>query len=142
MSNNGMEEMTKMVADYMEGGFLDNIIAMFRKDKSLYGIVGDILADERQRVRIGIIALVETMKYEDYPNLLASIPGVAAQLRNQNPTIRGDAAYLLGIIGHKDALPYLSNAAEDKHKLVKEIIDESIRGIKQHSLSHRIITSE
>jgi HEAT repeat protein len=137
-----MEAMKKMVADYMEGGFLENIVAMFRQDKSLYPLIGDILGDERQRVRIGMIALVETLIDEDYGNLLTAIPGIAEQLYNENPTIRGDAAYLLGIIGHKDALQYLQEIREEEHELVKEMISESIEAIKQNALSERIITEE
>ncbi len=142
LSNNDIEETKKMVADYMEGGFLENIIAMFRQDKNLYLIIGDLLSDERQRVRIGMIALVETLIDGDYANVLTAIPGIAGQLINPNPTIRGDAAYLLGIIGHKDALPFLQEVEGEDHKLVKETINESITAIKQNALSERIITDE
>jgi len=142
LSDNEIEATTKMVADYMEGGFLDNIIAMFRQDKNLYFLVGSLLADERQRVRIGMIALVETLIDEDYVNVLTAIPGIAEQLINPNPTIRGDAAYLLGIIGHKDALPYLQKVEGEDHELVKETIEESITAIKQNALSKKIITDE
>jgi HEAT repeat protein len=134
--------MIKMVADYMESGFLENIVAMFRQDSNLYPIIGDVLADERQRVRIGMIALVETLIDEDYDNVLISIPGIAEQLYNEHATIRGDAAYLLGIIGHKEALPYLEKVDEEEHELVRESIKESIEAIKQNALSERIITEE
>ena len=50
-------DMKKMIADYMENGLLDNIIDMFKRDDSLYAYVGDLLTDERMRVRIGITAL-------------------------------------------------------------------------------------
>jgi hypothetical protein len=142
LSDNDIEETKKMVADYMEGGFLDNIIAMFRQDKNMYLLVGDLLADERQRVRIGMIALVETLIDGDYANVLTAIPGIGEQLINPNPTIRGDAAHLLGIIGHKDALPYLLEVKGEDHELVKETIDESITAIKQNTLSEKIITEE
>lgn len=137
-----MKETKKMVADYMEGGFLENIIAMFRQDKGLYTIIGDLLGDERQRVRIGMIALVETLIDEDYIHLLAGIPGIAAQLKNPIATIRGDAAHLLGIIGHKDALPYLQEAIDEEHELVKKMIEESLTAIKQNTLSKKIISDE
>lgn len=115
-----------MIADYMENGFLENIIAMFRKDKSLYPLIGDLLGDERSRVRIGATALVETLSEEDPENLPAALPGITSCLKNTNPTIRGDAANVLGIIRHKDALPFLSEAADDKNEMVREIVKESI----------------
>lgn len=122
--------MLKMLTDYMEGGFLENIISLFRKDKSLYPLIGEMLADERGRVRLGTIALVETLITENHDNILTAIPGVASLLKNPNPTIRGDAAHLLGIIGHKDALPYLREAAHDEHEAVRETVQESIDMIK------------
>ena len=89
-----------------------------------------------------MIALVETLIDEDYDNVLISIPGIAEQLYNEHATIRGDAAYLLGIIGHKEALPYLEKVDEEEHELVRESIKESIEAIKQNALSERIITEE
>lgn len=120
----------KMIADYMEGGFLDNIVDMFRHDPSYYPLLGRLLGDERSRVRIGAVALVETLKEEDSGNVLLAIPGIARLLRDPNVTIRGDAAYLLGIIGHKDALPFLMDAAGDDHDLVRETIAEAIAEIR------------
>lgn len=122
--------MKKMITDYMESGFLENIIDMFKHDKSLYPMIGDMLGDERGRVRLGTIALVETLKTEDLDNVLAAVPGVARLLKNPNPTIRGDAAHLLGIIGHKDALPFLLEASDDGNDMVKKIIKESIELIR------------
>lgn len=121
--------MKKMIADHMENGFLENIIAMFRKDKSLYPIIGDLLGDERSRVRLGATALVETLISEAPDNLPDTIPGIAMLLKNTNPTIRGDAANVLGIIGHKNALPFLSEAAEDENAMVREVVKETIEMI-------------
>jgi hypothetical protein len=118
--------MVKMITDYMEGGFLDNIISMFRQDKNLYPLIGDMLGDERGRVRLGTIALVETLMPDNLNMILSSIPGIANLLKNPNPTIRGDAAHLLGIIGHKDALTPLLEASEDEHEMVREAVRESI----------------
>ena len=115
-----------MIADYMEKGFLENIVDMFKHDKTLYPAIGDLMADERGRVRLGVVALVEKLKTTDFDNILSAIPGIAGLLKNQNPTIRGDSAYLLGIIGHKDALPFLLEASGDGNKLVREIAEESI----------------
>ena len=122
--------MKKMIADYMENGFLENIIAMFRQDKSLYPLIGGLFCDERSRVRIGATALVETLLAETPENLPAALPGITACLKNINPTIRGDAANVLGIIRHKDALPFLLEAAGDKNEMVREIVKESIEMIK------------
>ncbi len=122
-------DIRSMIADYMAKGFLENIIDMFRYDKKLYPLVGDLMKDERVRVRLGISALVETLAREDPQNILSSLPGISDLLKNENPSIRGDAAYLLGIIGHPDAIPYLRDASEDEHESVREIVREAIEEI-------------
>jgi len=63
------EELKTMIADYMEKGFLENIIDMFRHDGSLYSLVGELMTDERVRVRLGMSALVETFKKEAPENI-------------------------------------------------------------------------
>jgi len=123
--------MLKLIADHMENGFLDNIIDMFKHDKSLYPLLGDLLADERSRVRIGVVALVETLQEEDRENVIKAIPNIAKLLKHSNPTIRGDTAYLLGIIGHSNALKFLNDAVFDHNELVRTTILESIEELEQ-----------
>lgn len=120
-----------MIADYMEKGFLENIIDMFKHDRSLYPLMGDLMTDGRVRVRLGISALVETLARDDPENILSSIPSISGLLKNQNPTVRGDAAYLLGIIGHRDAMPYLIEALKDQNGDVREIVIEAMEEIEK-----------
>ncbi len=120
-----------MIADYMEKGFLENIIDMFKHDRSLYPLIGDLMTDERVRVRLGISALVEALARDDSENIPCSIPSIACLLKNQNPTTRGDAAYLLGIIGHRNAMPHLIEALNDLNPDVKEIAREAIGEIEK-----------
>lgn len=121
----------KMIADYMENGFLENIVDMFKQDQSYYALIGALLGDERSRVRIGTVALVEILKTIDPVNLHTAIPGIAKLLDHENVTIRGDAAYMFGIIGHKDALPFLAKAATDENELVRDAVEEAVREIKK-----------
>jgi HEAT repeat protein len=123
-------DMKTMIADYMEKGFLENIVDMFKRDRGLYPLIGDLMKDDRMRVRLGISALVETLAKEDAENITAAIPSIAGLLNNQNPTIRGDAAYLLGITGNRDAIPFLSEALRDEHHEVRDIAREAIDEIK------------
>ncbi len=114
----------------MEGGFLENIIDMFKHDKRYYPFIGELLGDERMGVRIGTVALIETLITEDGDHVLSAIPGIGKLLKGSNATIRGDAAYLLGIIGHRDALPFLSDVSGDENELVREAVEEAIKAIK------------
>lgn len=119
-----------MIADYMEKGFLENIVDMFKHDRSLSPLIADLMRDERMRVRLGISALVETLAEEDRASITNAIPGIVDLLRNENPTIRGDAAYLLGIIGHREVIPFLTEAADDDNPGVRQIVREAIEEIR------------
>ncbi len=135
MESNNTEyfDMKTMIADYMEKGFLDNIIDVFKHDKSSYAYIGDLMTDERLRVKIGISALIETLKVEDSENIPKAIPYILPLLRNQDPVPRGDAAYLLGVIGHADAIPFLKEAVNDEDANVRVIAKEAIEEIKSNS---------
>jgi hypothetical protein len=125
----------KMIADYMENGLLDNIIDMFKYDKNLYEYAGHLMSDERMRVRIGVTALFETLKKEDPENILKAVPYMLPLLKDQNPVIRGDAANLFGIIGNKDAIPFLEEMLNDTDMNVRIIAEEAIIDIKTNALS-------
>ncbi len=122
-----------MIADYMENGFLDNIIDMFKHDKNLYEYIADLITDERMRVRIGVTALVETLKKEDPENVIKAIPFILPLLKNQNPVLKGDAAYILGMIGHIDAVPFLKEIVKDEDVNVRTIAKEAIEEIESNS---------
>jgi len=95
------KEMRAMLIEYMSKGFLDNIIAMFRQDRSLCRFVADMLGDEQMQVRLGATALVEELVGEHRDGLDAAVPGLIALLKHENPTIRGDALSVLGIITYR-----------------------------------------
>lgn len=124
-------ELKEMIADYMENGFLENIIDMFKHDNSLYSLVGELMTDERVRVRLGMSALVETLKKEDPENIYSALPNILPLLRHNEPVIRGDAAYLLGIIGHEESISLLEKTAgDDTNADVRLIAKEAVEDIK------------
>ena len=112
----------------MEGGFLENIIDMFRHDPSLFKHLPALVTDERGRVRIGVAALVDELLPEFRPEIERTIDGIAsAGLTHQNPSIRGDAAYLLELIGTEEAKARLRAALEvERHPAVREAIEDAL----------------
>ena len=89
------------------------------------------MTDERVRVRLGMSALMETLKEEDPENIYSALPNILLLLRHNEPVIRGDAAYLLGIIGYEDSVPLLEEIADnDTNKEVRLIAKEAVEDIK------------
>jgi HEAT repeat protein len=119
-----------MIADYMEKGFLENIIDMFKHDASLYTYIGELMKDERLIVRIGISALLDTLKTEDPENISKAIPSILPLLKDKNPVLRSDAAYFIGMIGNKESIPLLKEAAKDEDENVTVIAQEAIEEIE------------
>ncbi len=132
MTGMDSDELRAMILDHMEKGFLENIIDMLRHDESLYPLVIDMVLDDRMRVRLGATALVEEMVRNNpasFGPIIQLIPSIANLLQDKNPRVRGDAANLLDIIGHKNALPFLLNALDDEDANVREIVGEAVRNI-------------
>lgn len=126
------DELKTMILNYMEKGFLENIIDMFRYDDSLFPLIIDMIKDERVRVRLGVTALVEELTRQRPEPLIQLIPHIATLLEDKNPTVRGDSANLLGIINHKDALPFLLRAKNDADLNVREIVNDAIKNIQMN----------
>lgn len=122
-------ELHAMMADYMDKGFLENIVDMIKHDRALFSVLPLMIKDERMGVRIGVVALAEAMREEFQEELRAQIPFIAEHLNDGNPTIRGDAVYLLSAIAHPDALPHLE-AHKDDHPSVREMIEDTIEELK------------
>ena len=127
------DDLKTMLADYMENGLLDNIIDMFKHDQSLYAYIGDLITDERIRVRIGATALVESLRKEDPENVAKAVPYLLPLLKAEAPVIRGDAAYLLGVIGNRDVVPFLNEIINDADMNVRMIAREAIEDITADS---------
>jgi HEAT repeat protein len=127
------DDLKTMLADYMENGLLDNIIDMFKHDQSLYAYIGDLITDERIRVRIGASALVESLRKEDPENVAKAIPHLLPLLTAEAPVIRGDAAYLLGVVGNKDVVPFLNELINDADMDVRMIAREAIEDLAADS---------
>jgi HEAT repeat protein len=122
-------EMRSLLIEYMEKGFLENIVALFRQDPSLYRFVADMLGNEQIRVRLGATALVEELVGEHRQELGDSVPGLIALLQHENPTIRGDALSVLGTIRSPAARSAIEACLADVHPGVSEAAREALAEI-------------
>jgi HEAT repeat protein len=120
-----------MVADYMEQGLLENIVLMFQHDPKLYPMVADLLQDERLRVRMGAVALVESLAERDPAGVASIAAAVAPLLTDASATIRGDAAYAVGLTGTTAHLGALRGLLDDPFADVREIASDAVAAISQ-----------
>jgi len=118
--------MKSMLVEYMDKGFLENIMAMFKQDSSLYRFIADMLGDDNLRVRLGATALVEELAGDHLQELRAAVPGIIGLLTHENPTIRGDAASALGIIKDPSAISALQACLQDVHPGVREVARDAL----------------
>jgi hypothetical protein len=122
-------EMKDMLIEYMGKGFLENIISLFKQDNSLYRFIPDMLGDENLRVRLGATALVEELVGNCREEIAAAVPGIIDLLKHENPTIRGDAASVLGTIRDLSAVDALRVCLNDGHPGVREVARDALSGM-------------
>ncbi len=124
-------DLTPMLADGLADGLLENVLALLRQEPHQAPLLAGLVADERVRVRMGAVAAVEVLLEESAGGLEALADALAPLLTSDGATLRGDAAYLLGLVGqarHLDALtPLLHDPHPDVAALAKEAA-EAIRG--------------
>lgn len=130
MQSSPQGDLQQMISDYMEIGFLDNIIDMFRHDSSLYDLIGTLIQDERIRVRVGITALMEELKRLDPGNIIRAQKNLLPLLAHTDAVVRGDTANLIGIIGDRGSLPFLEQCLLDIHEDVRMVAGEAIAQIQ------------
>lgn len=118
--------MKEMLIDYMGRGFLDNIIALFRQDATVYRFIADMVGNDNIRVRLGATALVEELAGERRKELKDAVPGLIALLKHDNPTIRGDAVSVLGLIRDESSVEAMQALLSDEHPGVREAAREAL----------------
>ena len=123
------DELRAMLIEYMGKGFLENIIALMKQEPLTVRFIPDLLGDDALVVRLGATALVEELAREHRQALSGAVTGLLRLLAHENPTIRGDAANVLGIIGDRSAREALEKLRDDANPMVREIVLEAIAEI-------------
>ena len=126
MINDYNIDLLKIIGDFLELGHVENIVAMFKQDTSLYSLTGDLIRDERFSVRLGTAVLFEELVAMRPDETSLAIPFLLPLLQEENPLLRGEAATVLGIIGSPDALQHLRQLVNDPDPQVREIIHDII----------------
>lgn len=116
------EELKKVIADFLDQGHVDNIVAMFRREPQYYAWTGEILRDERLSVRLGVSVLFEELLAMQPDKLALAIPSLAKLLLAEEPLWRGEAVSILGIIGTPEAVALIDPLRNDPSAQVREMV--------------------
>lgn len=116
------QELKKVIADFLDQGHVENIVAMFRREPHYYTWIGDILSDERFSVRLGVSVLFEELQTQHPDQLPLAIPSLVKLLESELPLLRGEAVSLLGIIGTRPAMAEIGRLAKDPNPQVREMV--------------------
>ena len=116
------QELKQVIADFLDLGHVDNIVAMFRREPRYYAWTGDLLRDQRFSVRLGISVLFEELLLIQPDKLDLAIPSLMGLLTADEPLLRGEAISLLGIIGNEPALQLVRQKVDDPDPQVREMV--------------------
>jgi len=116
------QELKKVIADFLDQGHAENIVAMYRREPRYYAWTGDILRDERFSVRLGVSVLFEELRHIQPDKLELAIPSLVELLSAEEPLLRGEAISLLGIIGGANALTLVRSQVDDPDPRVQEMV--------------------
>jgi HEAT repeat protein len=115
------QELLALIGSFIEMGHVENIAAMFRQDRRLYSLTGDLLRDERFIVRVGMAVLFEELAATRPAETQLALPFLLPLLQEDAAHLRGDAATLLGIIASAEALAAIVPLQNDRDPQVAEI---------------------
>lgn len=122
------EELKNVIADFLEMGHIENIVAMFRQDPRYYSWSGDLLKDERFNVRLGMAVLFEELHALQPDKLEKALPSLIPLLEAEEPLYRGEAVSLLGIINSPEALYHIKTKKDDPSPQVREMVELVLSG--------------
>jgi hypothetical protein len=116
------QDLKRVIADFLDQGHVENIVAMFRREPQYYEWTGDILSDERFNVRLGVTILFEELQAIQPDKPALAIPSLVKLLDSENPIVRGEAISILGIIGTSEAMTLIRSLQSDPSPQVREMV--------------------
>ncbi|HEB50199.1 MAG TPA: HEAT repeat domain-containing protein [Desulfobulbus sp.] len=116
------EELLRVIADFLDMGYVENIVAMFKQEPRYYRWTGQLLQDERFAVRLGISVLFEYLVQERPHEVGLAVPSLAEALESDLARVRGEAVSVLGIIGTPEALAHVRTMVNDPDPQVTEVV--------------------
>ncbi len=116
------EELIKTIAEFVEAGHVENIMAMFRQDSTSFRFCGELLKDERFMVRMGVVLLFEQLAMEDSNQVALALPSLKPLLAHEEAYVRGEAVTVLTIIDTPEVKELLTPLLADPEAQIREIV--------------------
>lgn len=118
------EELIVVIKDFIELGLVENIMAMLQQDTTLYRLTGELINDERFKVRMGVAVLFEELKESNPEDVVLAIPALLPLLEEKTSYLRGEAASLLMTIGTPEAVLAIARLKNDPDPQVAEMVSD------------------
>ena len=115
-------ELKQVIKDFLDQGFVENIVAMFKYEPAYYAWTGELLDDERFAVRLGMSVLFEELYKIQPQQLHLAIPSLLPLLSADSPHLRGEAISILAIIATDEAKSHIREMANDPSPQVRELV--------------------
>ncbi len=130
-SDTGMQD---YFSELFTTGNLKKVITLVRKDPELLKYFPKMMADEDTPLgaKIGIGAVFEEL--QGSAALKALIPDLTAILHAENPAVRNDACYYLGLTESPDAIAAIKSLADDETSEVREAVHDALEIIHHANL--------
>ena len=114
-------ELLKVIKDFLEMGYADNIAAMFYQHPRYLEWTGAVLDDERFNVRLGVSVLFEELQARNCLHLDRAAESLKPLLESDRPLLRGEALSVLAIINQPDLPMIAGKMLDDSDPQVREI---------------------
>lgn len=125
-SNEDIKEFTELLAQDLENGDIDKVVSLFQYNNDLYATLGRLMTRGSMFIRLGVNMLLEDLKRIKPVDVKLALPYLIPLLKDENATIRGDIADIIGNIGEKDHMKLIEPLLEDDHPQVREIAKEAL----------------
>ena len=125
-----IKEFTELLGVDLAANETDKVTTLFQFNKTLYETVGPLIKDERIMVRLGLNIVMDDLIATRPDDVHLALPSLIPLLNDESPTVRGDAADLIGMIGDKSQIAVLEPLLEDPHPQVVLIVQEAIEALE------------
>ena len=122
-SDTGMQD---YFSELFTSGEMKKVLAMVKKELELLKIFPKMMADDDTPLgtKIGIGAIFEDLQGSDAIKTL--IPDLTELLKSENPAVRNDACYYLGLTESPDAIPAIQSLSNDETEEVRETVKDAL----------------